>query len=233
MRTLLPLFRISLLVCSLILPVTGFSAILTIGQGGSFSLPSSATLVLPCADLTTQSLLNLEQSQIQMADTVTISPTGTLEAGSSLIQVGANWINQGTFHAGSSTVEFLDGCTQDPAVIQGSNQFHNLTLKSQTGRTFIIPEGSGTVVNGVLTLQGTPQTPIRLVSSGGVATIWLKEGASLNSSYVIMPSDVLIKSLPIPVPTLTGYAQMFLAILLLCVAVLFRTRINRASQSRL
>lgn len=163
----------------------------------------------------------MDSGQIINADSIGIGVLGVLEGGSGSISVGGNWDNSGTFIPGTSTVIFADGCSVTPAQLTGNTTFHNLTLISTNGRTFVFPAGSNITVNGTLTLQGAPGLPIQLVSSSGqAAVIALGPNAQVVRSNANASPNVQIGAISsaTAIPTLNEYGLMILALLLASMA---------------
>lgn len=196
------------------------AAELRVPIGATLQIPGNAVLQLGCADLSTAGSALVNSGLIHQAGDVNIAATGALHGGSGTIQVGGNWNNSGTFIAGSGTVMFVDDCTSTSASLVGDTQFNNLILTSQIGRTFVIEAGRNIGVSGLLTIQGTPGSPVSLVSSsqtGQVAYITLSPGASSTVSDARIPPNVRIVDSsppPNPIPTL-GVGSRYLMIFLL------------------
>lgn len=214
-------FRRALIGFFLLLPVPYASAALVVPSGASLSIPSSGALDLGCTDLDVLGSLSVGAGQISQAATVGIGAGGTLEGGSGSITLGGDWNNDGTFVPGTSTVILADGCGSLPAQLAGNTTFHNLTLISTSGRTFVIPAGSNITVTGTLTLQGAPGQPIELTSSGPqTAIISLGPDAQVVRSNATVPPTVQIGAIDpsTAIPTLNAYGLIGLAALLAAVA---------------
>ncbi|MFZ1545993.1 MAG: IPTL-CTERM sorting domain-containing protein [Candidatus Nitrotoga sp.] len=185
------------------------------------TIPTGATFDLGCTNIDAQGSLLMDSGQIINADSIGIGVLGVLEGGSGSISVGGNWDNSGTFIPGTSTVVFADGCSVTPAQLTGNTTFHNLTLISTNGRTFVFPAGSNITVNGTLTLQGAPGLPIQLVSSSGqAAVIALGPNAQVVRSNANASPNVQIGAISsaTAIPTLNEYGLMILALLLAAMA---------------
>jgi len=90
--------------------------------------------------------------------------SGTLHADSYNINVAGDWNKtSGSFNAGSGTVEFLDDADHT-SLISGSTTFNNLTV-TEAGRTLIIDAGRTETITGALTLIGTAENPIIIMSN--------------------------------------------------------------------
>ena len=54
------------------------------------------------------------------ARNVTIHPSGLVNGNSATLEVAGDWDNAGTFNAGTSTVQLMDGCGLLSAVVPGT-----------------------------------------------------------------------------------------------------------------
>lgn len=199
---------------SLLLATGTALAQVTVPPGGNLIVPAGGALGLGCTALNVSGGFALNSGQVNGAAGVGIGASGTLNAGSGTLRVSGNWSNSGSFVPGTSTVVFNDGCASGPITISGNTTFHNLTLTSTNGRTFVLPEGSHLTVNGVLTLQGAPGNPIQLVSSGaGTAVVSLGPGATVVRDNATVNGNVQIGAVSATanVPTLSEWALMLLA----------------------
>lgn len=177
----------------LLLGMVSAHAQISIPPGGSLSLPPGAQLQLSCGQLDVQGTLDMGNAQIASAGQVNIGQGGTLNAGQGTLSVSNGWANSGSFQAGSSTVAFNDSCGAGSITITGQTVFHNLTLTSTTGQTFVLAAGSTITVNGTLSLQGSPSHPLQLISSNGQPVqIVLGPQAQALQSYVNIASSVQI-----------------------------------------
>jgi hypothetical protein len=202
-----------ILVTSLLLLTGVAQSQVTVPPGGSLTVPSGGALGLGCTALNVSGGFALNSGQVNGAGGVGIGASGTLNAGSGTLRVSGNWSNSGSFVPGTSTVVFNDGCASGPITVSGTTTFHNLTLTSTSGRTFILPQGSNITVNGVLTLQGAPGNPITLVSSGaGTAVVNLGPGATVVRDNATVNGNVQIGAISATanVPTLSPWALVLL-----------------------
>lgn len=210
-------------------------AVLAIGLlGASLSCLASAESVIPaghsmnlpgvgmnmgCADLRVDGTLNFASGQIDQAGALAIGPTGAIAATAGTIVIGGNWNNQGTFSAGTTTVVLDDTCSTGPVQLIGKTTFHNLTLRTNSGKQFSVPPDAQLLVTGTLTLQGIPGKPLQLFTpSGQPPTIFLAPGATLNQSNVEVRSSGGAEVAAIEVPTLDRLALTTLAGLILVLA---------------
>jgi len=214
-------FRRSAVVLALFLQIPFAGAAISVPAGGTLTIPPSGALDLGCTDLDVQGALSVGAGQISQAASVGIGAAGTLDGGSGSITLGGDWTNDGTFVPGTSSVILADGCGALPATLGGNTTFHNLTLTSTSGRTFVIPAGSHITVTGTLTLLGAPGLPIQLTSSGPqTAVIDLGPSAQVVRTNAIVPPNVQIGAADpaTAIPTLDAYGLIGLAALLAAVA---------------
>jgi len=177
---------------------------------------SNAAIWAPTASGTAQAVVSgrYDRFQIQSGHTVTATGTwllndlsintgATLTAGSSEMRVHGNWINEGTFTAGTSTVVFKGQAAQTVGFAGGASQttFNNLTIDNDGSNVSLTP--SLVSVTGVVSmLEGTLQTNgnMRLVSnSSGSASIGeIKSGAAVSG-------NVELQRYTPPIPSTQGY----------------------------
>ena len=121
---------------------TGASAgELTVGSGASVDL-GTGSLDLGCADLTVAGTLSVGTSGFAQARDVTVDPAGVLNGNSATLQVAGDWDNAGTFNAGTSTVQLVDGCGLASAVIAGDTTFANLDMTTTSGFLYSFISGT-------------------------------------------------------------------------------------------
>jgi hypothetical protein len=161
---------------------------------------SNAAIWAPTAVGTAQTVVSgrYDRFQIQSGHTVTATGTwllndlsintgATLVGGSSEMRVHGNWVNEGTFTAGTSTAVFKGQEEQTIGFAIGASQttFNNLTIDNDGSNVSLTP--SLVSVTGVVSmLEGTLQTNanLRLVSnSSGSASIGeIKSGAAVSGN---------------------------------------------------
>ncbi len=123
------------------------------GYGASIDL-GTGSLDLGSADLTVAGTLSPGTAGFTQARDVTIDPTGLVNGNSATLQVAGDWDNAGTFNAGTSTVQMVDGCGLLSAVIAGDTTFANLDMTTTSGFLYSFTSGSTQTVTSSLTLLG-------------------------------------------------------------------------------
>lgn len=194
---------------------------MNVPSGASISVPSGGAVALGCTNLSVQGNLAIGSGAVNQGATVSIASTGYVNAGQGTINVGVGWNNNGNFDPGTSTVVIDDGCGFAQFLFTGKTTFYNLILRSNVGRTFVIPAGVNLTVLGKLTLQGAPGLPIQLVSSTGApAVITLVSGAQVASTNATLsPSVQTVTTTETSVPTLNQYGLALTVLLLLAVGL--------------
>jgi hypothetical protein len=103
---------------------------------------------------------------------IEITGTGSLSAGTQTINLGGNWLNNGTFNAGAGTVVFNATSTGRTlaGAMTGTNAFNNITFSSGTGSWSFGANSAD--VNGIFTITNTaaggvtaPSTTLKLMSN--------------------------------------------------------------------
>lgn len=153
-------------------------------DGASLSL-SSGEVRTACADLHVGGLADAGSGAMRVLGDVAIDADGALAGGSARIEVGGDWRNLGTFLTDSSAVVFVDGCGAS-STLSGDLAFHDLEIRSDSGRSIVFPAGSTTTVAGHLVIDGGDGTPVDVRSSNLAqsAAICLLEGATATLSGV-------------------------------------------------
>jgi hypothetical protein len=157
--------RAFLAVAALLTLATAASAgQVTVGSGSSVDL-GTGSLDLGCADLTVGGTLSAGTAGFSQARDVTIDPTGLVNGDSATLQVAGDWDNAGTFNAGTSTVQMVDGCGLASAVIAGDTTFANLEMTTTAGFLYSFAAGSTQTVTGSLTLAGASDNLLTIRST--------------------------------------------------------------------
>jgi hypothetical protein len=152
-------------------------------SGAAFSL-GGGSLDLGNTSLQVGGSFAVGSGNVQNVDSVSILAGGTLNGDSGTLTLFGDWSNAGTFAAGSSTVNFIDGVAQ--ANISGNSTFNNASFVSANGKNYVFAVGTTQSVSGLLTILGTSAQGIQFRSStaGQVANIDLLPGGTQNIQYV-------------------------------------------------
>ena len=176
----LPSFGFALLLLGISCPLA--QAQITVPTAASFAL-NGGSLDLAGTGLQVAGAFALGAGTVNNASDVAIS--GSLDGGSGTLSLFGDWSNAGTFTAGTSSVNFIDGASAQSSV-SGNATFANASFVSATGKNYIFTVGSTQSIAGVLTIQGTSAQGVQFKSSaaGQVANINLLPGGSQNIQYV-------------------------------------------------
>ena len=177
---------------------------------------------LGCEPVTIAGTYSLDGGSLQNAGAFLIASGGVLDAQGS-IQLGSDFQNQGTLNAAASAMVFDGSCAAPGASINvsGVTTVANLTISSNSGQSFVLPNGANIVVTGSLVLQGQPGQPLQITTAGGQpATFTLGPGAQVTQQnanlvnvYVGPPPSTV--AVPVPVSGLgwTSALALLLSIL--------------------
>lgn len=226
-----------------------------IPAGGTFAL-NGGSVDLAGTDLDIAGTLTFGAGQVNNAANVMISAGGNLDAGSGALTLFGDWSNAGTFAAGTSSVNFVDGGV-NVSNVSGNSTFDNVSFVSTTGKTYAFAIGSTQTIQGALTILGTGAQAIQFTSSaaGQVASINLMQTGTQNIDFVgvsdvhgtgqqLAPTktndggtgndvgwfgNLSVAATVAPTPALSGFGLWLLALLLLGSAFVFRARLRSES----
>ena len=162
------------------------AANVSVGSGSSFNL-GSGRLNLGCADLLVAGTMNAGTSGFTEARHLTVDPAGVLVGNSATLEVTGDWDNAGTFHAGTSTVQLVDGCSVKSAVITGETTFANLEMTTTRGKLYSFEAGSTQTV-AKLALLGAAGNLLTIRSTIGGTEAFLSL-LGTNSSHFVDVDD--------------------------------------------
>ena len=222
-------------ICCAIASASAGAAVIHVPDDASLSL-TSGEVRAACADLHVGGLTDAGSGAMRALGDVAIDADGALAGGSARIEVGGDWRNLGTFLADSSAVVFVDGCGAS-STLSGDLEFHDLEIRSDSGRSIVFPAGSTTTVAGHLVIDGGDGTPVDVRSSNLAqsAAICLLEGATatldgvdLEAGNVQLLSNGcagggVAPAMPLIVPT-SSWTSIAALIALLLTFGLFSTR---------
>lgn len=155
----------------------------TVGSGASFDL-GTGSLDLGCADLTVGGTLSAGTVGMAAARDVTIDPTGLVNGETALLQVAGDWDNAGTFNAGSSSVNLVDGCGLLSATIGGNSTFATLAMTTASGKLFQFEAGSTQTVTQSLSIQGADGDLLEIRSTLDGSEAFLDSQGTQSVAYV-------------------------------------------------
>jgi len=162
--------RSLLLPLAMLASISGWSAV-EVGSGGAFSL-GNGQLDLAGGELRVDGLLEVGSGHVENIGTIVIN--GNVDGGTGLMEVWGDWINLGTFSAGSGDVHLLDTGGQASEIL-GETTFANLSLTSTAGGRFVLESGLEQRILGTLTILGLDGTPLQVESTSPPqpAFLWL------------------------------------------------------------
>ncbi len=115
---------------------------------------------------------------------MTVSPAGVLSGDSATLEVAGDWDNAGTFNAGTSTVQMVDGCGLLSAVVAGDTTFANLDMTTSSGFLYSFVFGSTQTVTGSLTLLGAAANLLTIRSTLNGSEAFLNVQGSSSADFV-------------------------------------------------
>ncbi len=159
------------------------AAELSVGSGASVDL-STGSLDLGCADLTVAGTMAAGTVGFTQARDVTIDPSGLVNGNSATLEVAGDWDNAGSFNAGTSTVQLMDGCSLASAVVSGDTTFANLEMTTTSGFLYSFVSGSTQTVTNSLTLLGAAGNLLTIRSTVGGSAAFLNVQGSSSADFV-------------------------------------------------
>lgn len=192
--------------------------------GSSLDVPAGGMTDLGCLSLDMQGALNLNGGTLSVDTSATFGNGSTVTGTGGLLSIGGSLIASGNLNTGTNSLVLRDGCDSgNTSQISGNIVVQNLTLTSNTGRTFVLPAGANITVLGTLTIQGAPGQNVQLVSASGTAVINLSPGATVLRNFASVPPTVQIGPVPASsftsIPTLNEYGLALLSLLIALGAV--------------
>ena len=156
---------------------------LTVGAGSTLDL-GTGSLALGCADLDVAGTLTAGSVGFDAARDVAIAPGGTVNGNSATLSLSGDWDNAGTFNAGTSTVQMVDGCAVLSGVVVGNSSFANFAISTTSARLVSFTAGSTQTVTGLLSLQGSAGNLLQIRSTLGGSAAFLNVLGSSSASFV-------------------------------------------------
>ncbi len=181
------------------LAATASAGTVTVGSGSTLDL-GTGSMALGCADLTVTGTLTAGTIGFAGARDVMINPTGTLNGDSATLALAGNWDKAGTFNAGTSTVQMVDGCSLFSSVVSGNSSFSKLSIVTATAKQVSFTFGSTTSVSGLLTLVGSAGNLLKIRSTLGGSAAMLNAVGGSNVSFVDVQDTNALPGNDIPLP---------------------------------
>jgi len=137
------------------------------------------------ADLQISGTLSIGPGLVTNANNITIAAGGLLDAGSGAINLSGNWSDLGSFIAGTSLVNFIDGGAIQ-AIFAGATTFYSASFSSTTGKNYLFPVGLTQTFTHSLTILGTAAQGIqfRSTAAGQAAFVNLQPSGTQNIDFV-------------------------------------------------
>lgn len=152
------------LILSVSLPMAApASGDFVVGQGATFEL-GNGSLAMGCGALRVGGAMHLGEGFVVGTGDVEIQAGGSLDGGNASIELAGDWVNNGTFAAGSSSVRLIDGCGRNEAGVCGTTTFADLHVTSAAGKQVKFESGTTQTVTDMLRIAGASGTPIQLRS---------------------------------------------------------------------
>jgi hypothetical protein len=159
------------------------AAEVSVGSGASLDL-GTGSLDLGCANLTVAGTLSGGTVGFDGARNVTIDPTGIVNGGSATLEVAGNWDNSGTFTRGTSSVNFVDGCSLSSATIWGDTTFYTLDMTTSSGKLYNFEDGTTQTIEQSLALAGAAGNLLTIRSTVGGSEAYLDLQGSHAADFV-------------------------------------------------
>jgi hypothetical protein len=221
----------------------------TVGASSTVDL-GTGSLALGCADLEVAGTLTAGTVGLIGARDVAIAPGGTLNGNAATVQLTGDWNNAGTFNAGTSSVQMVDGCALSTGVVSGDTSFANLSISTTTAKQVSLAAGSTQTVTGLLSLLGAAGNRLQIRSTVNGDQAFLNVSGTTIVSFVNVRdndaqagNEILVPANSVkgpntpgwlfvpPVPMLAPLALGVLALLLLASGQRWLPRATRAGHT--
>ena len=107
-----------------------------------------------------------------------------MNGNSATLSLSGDWDNAGTFNAGSSTVQMVDGCALFSGVVAGNTSFANLAISTATAKQVSFTAGSTQTVTGLLTLLGAAGNLLQIRSTVNGSAAFLNVAGASSASLI-------------------------------------------------
>jgi len=143
-----------------------------------------AKVDLGCGNLNVNG--SADTTSATLADIASFSLSGAFMLGAGALALGSDFSNVGMFAPGTGTVMVSDACGSGTSTFSGASNFYSLSIATTTGKQAIFPIGLTQNVAHALTLQGTAENLLRIVSStaGQQGVLALTAGTEQTIAYV-------------------------------------------------
>jgi hypothetical protein len=177
------------------LKALSFAAVLLVCAGhavAQITIPAASAIQLAGgklnlngADLQISGTLSVGPGLVTNANNISIAAGGLLDAGSGAINLSGNWSDLGSFIAGTSLVNFIDGGSAQ-AIFAGATTFYTASFSSTTGKNYLFPVGLTQTFTNSLTILGTAAQGIqfRSTAAGQAAFVNLQPSGTQNINFV-------------------------------------------------
>jgi hypothetical protein len=184
----------------LALSAPSLAGTLTVGSGSSVDL-GTGSLALGCADLDVLGTLSAGGVGFTGGRDVVITPSGVLNGNSATLQLAGDWDNTGTFNAGTSSVQMVDGCGLLSAVVAGNTSFNNFAMSTASAKQVSFTAGTTQTVSGLLVAVGSLGNLLQIRSTLNGAAAFLNVQGSSSTSFVDVQDNNALAGHPIGLPS--------------------------------
>ncbi len=154
-----------------------------VGSGGSIDL-GGGSISMGCRDLQIDGQLNAGAGTLN--DVRHIGFNGTLNGETGIISLSGDWSNNGSFDAGASAVNMVDGCSSTSSTVSGNSVFHDWAATTASGRQLNFASGQMQTVTNSVVFNGAAGNLLQIRSSvpNDPGFLLLDETGTQNIDYV-------------------------------------------------
>ena len=172
----------------------------TVGSNSTVDL-GTGSLALGCGSLDVVGTLSAGTVGFTQGRDVVISPSGTLNGNSATLQLSGDWANTGTFNAGTSSVQMVDGCGLLSAIISGNTTFQNLSMSTASGKQVSFTAGTTQTVTGLFAAVGSLGQLLQIRSTLNGSGAFLDVQGSSSTGFVDVQDNNALAGHPIDLPS--------------------------------
>jgi hypothetical protein len=173
---------------------------LTVGSNASIDL-GTGSLALGCADVDVTGTFSAGTVGFTQGRDVSIAPSGILNGNSATLQLSGDWDNSGSFNAGTSSVQVVDGCSLLSGVVAGNSTFNNFSITSALARLATFTAGTTQQVNGAFTVAGASGSLLQIRSSVGGTKAFINVQGTSSATFVNVADNSALLGQPIALPS--------------------------------